>query len=377
MSNLLLALAPVLLASAATAACPQDGPPPDPFAPYGEERVRDAFDRASPKDRERLIGYLEFDLGHQESFQLACLRHALTLADRDAGLFEDAAPTPHFDPEELAPGQPIARKPISVESSSYRSFAKRLEAARPPRRYRAAWVYDWDLRQPVRLGEPDDPERHFENACLGFPPNLDLAEALVLQALDDGSQREALVAYGNSYTDRNGGVYPGITLYDAWTSGVEMEMPDVDILGLATALLPKLDRRWVAPIPPSEHDELYGALFEEFTPAKQHRGLRESLARTYLASQPVLHDGFTRAHYDPLHGFWEQHSSSPVAAVDDLPTTKTWEKFLTALVVDTGKDPERLQGAINRRVALEQSEQFVVRRLVAVMADLGWFEDES
>lgn len=355
-------------------AAPQEAAP-DPFAPYGETRVREVFAERSEKDQKRLVGYLTFDLSHQESFTLTCLRHALTLADRDPGLYSDASETPHFDPRSLAPGQPIPRKPLDLESRTYRSFASQLERPRPARRYRAAWAYDWQLREPVRLEDPDDPVRHFENACAGFPPQLDLAEALVLQALDDGSQIEALTAFGHSYTDRSGGVYPGITLYDAWSSGVEMEMPDVDVLGLATALLPKLEKRWVAPIPNSEHKSLYGQLFERFTPAKQHRGLRESFARTYLQSRPVLYDGFTAAHYDPLHGFWELHASTPAALKEELPSTKKWEKFLGDLVKDTGRSKDRQQGAVNRRVALEQSEAFMQRRVVALMKDLGWFED--
>ncbi len=361
------------LVAASQEAAPQA--PADPFAPYGEARVREVFAERSEKDQKRLIGYLNLDLTHQESFALTCVRHALTLADQDPGFFSDAPETPHFDPSTLAPGQPIPRKPLDLDSKAYQSFAAQLERPRPARRYRAAWAYDWQLREPVRLQDPDDPVRHFENACAGFPPQLDLAEALVLQALDDGSQAESLAAFAHAYTDRNGGVYPGITLFDAWSSGVEMEMPDVDVLGLATALLPKLDRRWVAPIPGSQHKNLYGQLFDRFTPAKQYRGLRESLARTYLQSRPVLHDGFTAAHHDPLHSFWELHASTPTAVAGELPSTKKWEDFLGKLVKETNRDKDRLQGAINRRVALEQSEAFVQRRVVALMKDLGWFEE--
>ena len=350
--------------------------PIDPFAPYGEARVREVFAERSAKDQKGLIGYLNLDLSHQETFTLTCLRHALSLSDQDPGFFSDAPEVPHFDPSTLAPGQPIPRKPLALRSSAYRSFAAKLEGPRPPRRYRAAWVYDWELREPVRLEDPDDPVRHFENALAGFPPQLDLAEALVLQTLDDGSEAEALAAFAHSYTDRSGGVYPGITLYDAWSSGVEMEMPDVDVLGLATALLPKLHSRWVAPIPNSQHKSLYGQLFDRFTPAKQHRGLRESLARTFLQSRPVLHDGFTAAHYGPLHGFWELHSSTPAFVKDELPSSKKWEKFLADLVKDTNRNQERQQGAVNRRVALEQSEAFIQGRVVALMKDLKWFEDD-
>ena len=45
-------------------------------------------------------------------------------------------------------------------------------------------------------------------------------------------ERSALAAFGPAYTDRNGNVYPGVTLYDAWASGPEIEMPDVDVLGV-------------------------------------------------------------------------------------------------------------------------------------------------
>ena len=345
-----------------------------PLAPYTEAELRELWERLPERQRRGWIDYLRLDLSHGDAFSLVVVRHALGLSDRDPGFWSDAPEPMWFDPQEHAPAQPIARRPLAADDRAAEKFLERLAGPVPPRRVSAAWAYDWASGEPVRLVDPDDPTRQFENALAGFPPDLDLAEALVLRALDDGSQASALAAFGHAYTDRSGGVYPGVTLYDAWASGLEIEMPDVDTLGLARSLLKKLDRRWVAPVPTSEHDELYGALADAFVPANRHRGLREALARCYLIGRPAFRDGYTASHLDAFHAFWESHSSDVVAAAEDLPEPDDWGEWLGDWVKRTGKKKDVLQGSVNRRVALENSEAYVQRRLVALAVDMNLFE---
>ena len=118
----------------------------------------------------------------------------------------------------------------------------------------------------MRTGEFRSAQHVFELALAGYAPQADLAVALLEQALDRGEQQLALGAFGHAYTDREGRVFPGLTLYDAWSSGLEIEMPDVDNLGIVHAVTGQRGR-WVAPVPASEHDELYALVGELYTDA--------------------------------------------------------------------------------------------------------------
>src|SRR5690606_37332929 len=115
-------------------------------------------------------------------------------------------------------------------------------------------------------------------------------------------QRVALAGFAHAYTDREGNVFP-LSLYDAWSSGLEIEMPDVDALGIAHEVLGETTR-WKAPIPAAQHDELYALISERFQAARPYRGLREALAACWLAAEPVLWDGFGETAPE-LHALWQ------------------------------------------------------------------------
>ena len=111
----------------------------------------------------------------------------------------------------------------------------------------------------VRLGAWDDPERLAFNASRGLSPYTDLVEALVEQRLDAGEVRDEARAFAHAYADRSGHAYREITLYDAWSSGTEIEMPDVECLGM----LHDLEDDWhsfVAPVPGRKQRPLYDRL---------------------------------------------------------------------------------------------------------------------
>src|SRR5262249_50281580 len=137
----------------------------------------------------------------------------------------------------------------------------------------SGWMVDYAARGLVRLPRQKDTARVFENGLCGMAPDWDLAEALVELALDDGSLQKSFKAFAHAYTDRWGGVYPGVTLYDAQSSAlvyqVTVEMPDVDTLGLVHDLLGDWDT-WRAPVPGEQHDALYARLAELLKPILHH-----------------------------------------------------------------------------------------------------------
>jgi hypothetical protein len=335
-----------------------------------------AFDALEPRHRRGVADYLALDLSHADRFQLQLVRFVLDTAERSSRQFPPAPDLRWFDPQEHAPAQPIPRRLLPADSSAARTMAERMLRAIPERRLVPGYAYDWGRRQVVELPRADDPRRVVENALAGFSPDLDLAEALILELLDDGSQTAVLAAFDHRYTNREGEVYPALSLYDAWASGVEMEMPDVDVLGLLHTLVPRAEwhRKWVAPVPNSEHDRLYGRVGECFLPAKRFRSLREAAARCYLISSPVLRDGFGRGNIDAFHAFWETIGSELSRASTELPGVgDDWTRFLSDWVRRLGKERELLERSRVRASTLAEDEAFVRARLLAVMEDLDAF----
>lgn len=348
-------------------------------SPQGESKpersdadARRAFEFLSEAEQADCIEELTAELEWLDTFQLRLVRYARSLEERDPGLLPLERPTPHFDPQEHAPGQPIARKPLAPDSSSARKTRERILRRVPQSPLVASYRYDWGTGEVVRSAVAPDAQRVFDNALAGFAPGHDLALALVERALDDGSQRAALEAFGHSYTDRSGNVYPGITLYDAWASGEEIEMPDVDILGIVHTLLGIRDR-WVAPVPDRAHDELYATVGKLFVPAQRHRGLRGAIAATFLESTPKLPGSYPTS-IERFHGLWESCASTPSEVAKLLPQPERWSEFLVECSTRMSGDPKLLAAAQSRQATLAADAQAVRKLLVRLLEQRGAFE---
>lgn len=130
------------------------------------------------------------------------------------------------------------------------------------------------------------------NLLEGFLPDQDLAQALVLAALDEGApfQKEAEY-FEHLYCDREQRAYEGITLFDAWSSpGFEMEMPDVEVRAYAITIWD--DESLPVPLTDREHDEWYPRIEDSYLAFKAHRLTCEALAATWFDGHPVLEGGY-------------------------------------------------------------------------------------
>ena len=337
-----------------------------------EADARRAFSMLSDAEQVDCIEELRAELEWLDTFQLRLVRYARTLLEADPGLLPREAPTPFFDPEEHAPGQPIARKELAPDSSTARKARERILRRKPKSGLAPSFRYDWGRGEVVRYGAPDDVQRVFDNALAGYAPGHDLALALVEQALDDGSQRAALAAFDHAYTDRSGNVYPGITLYDAWSSGEEIEMPDVDVLGIVHTLLGIRDK-WIAPVPDRQHDELYDAVGKLFTPAQRHRGLRSAIAATFLESAPKLPGSYPTC-IERFHGLWESCASTPAEVAKLLPKPERWSEFLVECSTRISGDPKLLAATQSRQATLAADALAIRALLVRLLEQRGAFE---
>lgn len=334
-----------------------------------DEDLRALWSRLSPEDRAELAEWFAAECGRLETFQVQLARYVLHGLDVSKYDWPDAPENaPLYDPAVHCPADPIRRTYVNPDSPLARRWLDRL----PRRRVNPAWRYDYGQRTVQKLGDPGDPDRLFNNALAGYLPDQDLLEALLERALDDGSQQEILAAFAHGYADRSGRAVPGVTLYDAWGTGERLEMPDVECLGIVHDLLDDW-KTWVAPVPERKHDALYAAIGKLYTKARRHRGLREALARTYLASEPDLAGGYDGA-IGTLHSVWESMSSEPERVAEALPDTKDWESWLEKEGRRPARDAELGARAAARRQTLREDGTKVRGVLIWVMREYGALE---
>lgn len=324
-------------------------------------RARAAFSTLSPEEQAGFVEALATEARKIQTFQMQLVNWVLAQEEIDPGLRPEAPPLGWFDPETHAPKQPIPRKVLALDSPALAIAERELLGPIAPRRASSGWTYDYGRREVQRLSNERDPWRIFENALLGLPPYWDLAEALVEAKLDDGAQQKVLAAFGHAYTDRVGGVYPTITLYDAWISRAPIEAPDVDTLGIMHEVLGDW-QTFQSIVPESQHEELFGRIGGLVMPAYHHRSLRHALARTFVCGSTELRDGYQQ-HQDNFHALWESVSSDPGALAAILPAEAQWSEFLTGLAERAGADELFALRGLRRRDTLDKNGDEVRRWL--------------
>jgi hypothetical protein len=315
--------------------------------------ARAAVDQLSEELAFDLAEQLRMECSWVEDFRAQLQSYVLGSQSRDAGTWPLAEQAPMYDAKKHCPAQPIVRKrlkvgdPRSVKAKAL--FRSRFEDQAP----QPGWDYDYSSGELRRRADWNSAKRLLRNALLGAAPDQDLAQALLEMQMDDSSMRAVMVAFSHGYADRSGRVYPGITLYDAWSSGAEMEMPDVECLGIIHDLLDDW-KTWRAPV--RKQESLYDAIGDLFVKAQQHRGLRHALAITYFtgAKAPLAEYG---SNHMQFHALWEECTSIPKSLVERLPGEKTWRSFLEDWR-DHVKDDSGLQAKAQVRwKSLSRSEE--------------------
>jgi hypothetical protein len=337
-----------------------------------DEQARKHWEYLTESERDDCVAQFEAQIAYQGTFQLALITYARSLEERDTSFLSDATEIPFFDPATHAPAQPIARTRLDPDSAAAKKELARIFKGVTPRKLRVAWRYDWGRREVVRELDSGARERTFENALAGFAPGHDLALALVERALDDGSQQKTLAAFAHAYTDRAGTVFPGITLYDAWSSGQELEMPDVDVLGVVHEVLGEW-KRWIAPVPEPQHRALYDTVGELFHPAQRHRGLRQAIAWTYLEGSAILHGPYPVC-IERFHGLWEASASTPSELAKILPSPAGWNDFLASADANLDRTAGLRAAAQRRRATLDADSRAVRNFFLRILAEAGAFE---
>ncbi|MBI5431985.1 MAG: hypothetical protein HZA52_04055 [Planctomycetes bacterium] len=348
----------------------EEDPPGAPRA--SDDDVRRAWSLLTDDERRDVALHFAEEARWLEGLQSALIAHALSLEETDPGFFPEAGEPPFFDPKLHAPAQPIPRERLDPHSAPAREAVERMKKREPKTGLDAAFRYDWARREIVRSGDAEAPERVFANGLAGHPPRYDLALAIVERTLDRGDQAKALAAFGHAYTDRAGAVFPGLTLYDAWASGTEIEMPDVDVLGVVHDVLGDW-KTWKAIIPASQHDAIYDEVGKHFLRARDYRSLRNALAWTYLSGSVALADAYV-GHRLRLHGLWESVSSMPTELAPKLPDADGRQDYLVAWSDAFDKDSKFVPRAQARLAELDRDAARVRETLARIVLATGALE---
>lgn len=334
-----------------------------------DAQVLAVWDKLEAKDQREIGLWFEAEAKRLDTYQNGLINWIRGTVDHDPHDWPQAEPAPLYDAAEHAPAQPIQRRFVKPDSAAADKAREMFFADVPKRSLDPAFVYDWARGTVVHVADRSDPARIVRNGLAGYPPGLDLAEALVTMALDDGSQRKTLLAFGHAYADRSGRAIPGITLYDAWASGSTLEMPDVECLGIVHELSGDW-KTWTAPVPGGKQEPLYNHIGGYFTDARRFRGLRTALARTWLNGNAVLRDNYGGTE-ETLHAIWETHSATPSSLLEELPTPRQWEQWLSRWAKRVDDEPKEAEKGRNRRRQLAGDAARVRRVLVGVMREYG------
>ena len=333
--------------------------------------LRRYYRRQKKAQRRDLVEWLRLELRSSGSFQNRVLATLLKREPGSPDMWPALDGLRHYDPEIHTPNlkKKVRRRRLSAKSSKGKKATKAFLPEPAEGDFDSIWTYHWGDRVVYRNGERVEPDRIFENALKGHPPDVDLLHALALKNLDDGREEKILAAFSHAYADRDGNVFPHVSIYDAWSSGKTLEMPDIDVLGIVHDVLNDW-KTWTAPIAPRDHGEVYGKIGELFKRARRYRALREVLAKCLVTGKPVLGGGYDSS-LEVLHVFWDEHGSDPYRLAESLPDGTTWREFLVAWQGRFGREPELQARGRKRRQVLEADARRVRSTLVWVMREYG------
>ncbi|HIK59099.1 MAG TPA: hypothetical protein EYF98_00195 [Planctomycetes bacterium] len=351
-------------------ASPSEAQEPGPT----DGELQGIWEKLPGEARQEVSQWYQAEITAARTYQSQLVAYVLKAVEHDPRDWPRAASAPPlYEASVHAPAQVIRRKFVARPSRSQETWIKRVFRARATEPVPPAWAYDYAQGTVVALGRErlvsPGPTHIFELALAGRVPDSDLAQAIVAARLDKGGQRVAHRAFAHAYSDRAGKALREVTLYDVWGSGLEMEMPDVECLGVVHDVLGDW-KSWVAPVPPTQHDALYARIAEVYLDLRAEREMGQALAATYLQAEPPLAATYL-AHRGRLHALWAQVGCDPSVLVGEIPTTdEGLEEFWITRGKALDSDLTLWQAGGVRRAALAADAIKVRETLVWVMRQL-------
>jgi len=302
-------------------------PEPGPTAPAPTAKtLLERFARLDKDQRSTVVRNMEKRLLREDDDILQRIQSR----ERGEAAYPLRTPPSWYEPRDYAPVA-TARTVVAPSSEAHRAATRQIKPFEFLPDLHCAIVYDWNAGKAARTGTSLDDAQRFANYVHGYPPGTDHAIAQVLEALDtDPLQRRLGSFFEHLYADRDGRVFAGVTLFDAWNSGIQVEMPDTDAIAYARLVLDT--QSFVAPIPADRRRErLYARTKEGFASHREYRTLRLAAAAAFVAAEPRI-DPI----YEPLvkrsHWLWQKCEYQPKLLAERF--AKTPDRTTLLLEVD-------------------------------------------
>ncbi len=250
-------------------------------------------------------------------------------------------PRPHFDPDEWTGGVAVARvviPPTDPRHVAVRAAAPRVDVLADLHRHVA---YDWAKGTLVKEPKAPSFRERFENLLHGYAPGTDHAFAKVQAALDWDARQAPLRAYfEHAYADLDGGVYEGVTIYEAWYGGNTLNMPDVDVIPFAVQVLG--DRSYRSPIPAdARRTRLYAQIRDKALAYRQYKTTIEAGAAAFVCADPQMDEMYARM-VPRFHYLWKTHGDDVARVHGALTALRTRDRLIAEVDNTVVSDPEAM-----------------------------------
>ena len=295
--------------------------PVAPTVPTATELL-ERYQKLGQEQRSTVVRNMERRLQREQHDTLQRIQSA----QRGKGAYPVASQPVWFDPRTYAPDA-APRSLVGSGSDAHRRATRSMHPLPCLPDLNASVSYDWQQGAAVRRPLDLTDDERFANYAHGYAPGTDHAVAQVLTALDtDPVQRRLGSYFEHLYADRNGAVFAGVSLFDAWRSGSTLEMPDTDTIAYAQLVLGT--QSFVAPLPDNRRRaRLYEKTREGFEAHRDHRTLLLAIAATLVAADPAL-DPTYQALVDRCHWLWQKHELDLERIGKFLATTGDRAEFL-------------------------------------------------
>lgn len=259
-----------------------------PIQKEGKEGLLDAFRKLPEAKQIALLKEVENAVKELDTGLGQFVEKCLARDEAPKGALELWKGPVWYEPKTYAPGLPISRKAMDENDPKTQEARRRFLNGKIMYPLEGRFRYLPGQNKIVRLHKKEPPSLAMAELLEGYPPGASLAREIVFQVLDDQGALDALGDYyAHTYTDRDGNAFPGITIYDVWNSGFEIEMPDVDAIPFARHILK--DDSYKSPIPPGpERTLLYQEIGEHFRDWRRYLVLREAAASWFLDWEPSV-----------------------------------------------------------------------------------------
>lgn len=263
----------------------------------------------------------------------------------------ERGPLPFFDPDEWTGGVAASRHVIPANDPKHvavRASAPHIEVlADLHRRY----AYDWGRGVVVREPKALSFAQRFANLLHGYPPGSDEAFARLQAALDWDASQEPLRAYfEHAYCDLDGGVYDGVTIYEAWYAGTTVNMPDVDVIPFAVKIL--RDKSYRSPIPAdARRERLYAQIRDKALAYRQYKTTIEAAAAAFVRAEPEMDPMYARM-VPRFHYLWKTHGDDVARVHGVLTSMRSRDRLIAEVDGTVVSDPDAMERRNRRKSEL-------------------------